>query len=49
MKYKTFKEILIENHSKSIINQKKELKKSFDDWKGDLEQVDEVLVIGVNF
>ena len=49
MKYKSFKETLVNNYTTSVNEQKSELKKSFDEWKGVLEQVDDVLVIGVNF
>jgi hypothetical protein len=49
MKYKSFKETLVNNYTTSVNEQKSELKKNFDEWKGLLEQVDDVLVIGVNF
>ena len=49
LKYKAFKETLLNNYRLPVTEQKNELKKSFDRWKGSLEQVDDVLVIGVNF
>jgi serine phosphatase RsbU (regulator of sigma subunit) len=41
------KDTLLKIHSLSIQEQKKMLEKSFMDWKGNLEQVDDVLIIGV--
>jgi serine phosphatase RsbU (regulator of sigma subunit) len=49
LKYKAFKETLLNNYRLPVTEQKNELKISFDNWKGSLEQVDDVLVIGVNF
>ncbi len=46
-KYKPFQELLIENVSLSMPEQKQKLDKAFEDWKGNLEQVDDVCVIGV--
>lgn len=45
--YKRFKEILIEISKKPITTQRLELEKTFEDWKGNHFQVDDVLVIGV--
>jgi serine phosphatase RsbU (regulator of sigma subunit) len=45
--YKRLKELLIENTSKTPEQQKEILLKSFNDWKGELEQIDDVSVIGV--
>ena len=47
LKYKPFQEILIKNASQPMEDQKKMLENIFDNWKGDLEQVDDVLVVGV--
>lgn len=46
-KYKPLKEILISNHQLQLNEQKHILEKRFDSWKGNLEQVDDVLVIGI--
>ncbi len=46
-KYKQFQEILISNADKSMAEQKNSLQKTIDDWKGELEQVDDILVIGI--
>ncbi|HRN40977.1 MAG TPA: SpoIIE family protein phosphatase, partial [Vicingus sp.] len=46
-KYKPFQEILKKNALQSMEEQKKILDTVFENWKGDLEQVDDVLVIGV--
>ena len=48
-KFKTraFKELLLEVHGKSMDEQKKILDTAFEKWKGDLDQVDDVCVIGV--
>jgi serine phosphatase RsbU (regulator of sigma subunit) len=44
---KRLKEILIANYSLPMTNQESLLEKSLNDWKGNIEQVDDVLVIGV--
>ena len=47
--YKKFRELIASLSSLSMLEQKKVLEKRFDDWKGDLEQVDDICVIGVRF
>lgn len=44
---KRFHDILVSIHDFSVNEQQKELEKHFNDWKGDFEQVDDVLVIGI--
>jgi len=46
-KYKPLNEMLIANSSKSLQEQSKELQQTFSSWKGNLEQVDDVLIIGI--
>jgi len=46
-KYKQLNELILTNSTKSLIDQHQRLKESFENWKGDLEQVDDVCVIGV--
>ncbi|MBL7899598.1 MAG: SpoIIE family protein phosphatase, partial [Crocinitomicaceae bacterium] len=46
-KYKQFKELLFSISLKSMQDQKKILAQTFEDWKGSLEQVDDVCVVGV--
>ena len=46
-RYKTLKELLLRLHKKPMETQKKELERIFINWKGDLEQVDDVLIIGI--
>ena len=41
------KEVLVETSSLSAAEQSRQLSKHFHDWKGNLEQVDDVLVIGL--
>ncbi len=45
--YKQFKQMLIDVSDKPISKQKGIIEKRFDDWKGDIEQIDDVCVIGV--
>ena len=45
--YKPFKELLLSIYDKLMEEQEDILKKHFQDWKGDLEQVDDVCIIGV--
>jgi serine phosphatase RsbU (regulator of sigma subunit) len=46
-KYKQLEDILLENNQKSLQEQKEILNARFEDWKGNLEQVDDVCLIGV--
>lgn len=46
-KYKQLDELLLSVCSESPEDQSKRLAKRFSDWKGNLEQVDDVLVIGI--
>lgn len=48
-KYKSLNELLIQNSHKTLTEQHKALQENFMKWKGDLEQVDDVCVIGVKF
>jgi hypothetical protein len=44
---KTFTKLLIGRHGKSMTQQKVELDYYFDNWKGNQEQIDDVLLFGV--
>lgn len=46
-KYNRFKSLLLEIQDKSMEEQKELLVKSYNEWKGDLEQVDDILVMGL--
>jgi serine phosphatase RsbU (regulator of sigma subunit)/tetratricopeptide (TPR) repeat protein len=46
-KYKQLHKMLTSFNGLEMGKQKKELEKTFNDWKGDLEQVDDVCIIGV--
>ncbi|HSY77647.1 MAG TPA: SpoIIE family protein phosphatase, partial [Bacteroidia bacterium] len=46
-KYKQLQEILVTNSTKPVKEQKAQLEKAFEDWKNDLEQIDDVLLIGI--
>lgn len=46
-KHKAFKELLSTVHDKDMNEQRKILEERFDEWKGDHEQVDDVMVIGI--
>jgi len=46
-KYKQLNALLLENSSKPIKEQKLVFEKTFENWKGDLEQIDDVLLIGI--
>lgn len=45
--YKTFQELLLKIHKKPLLEQKNILLKEFTEWKGNQEQIDDVLVIGI--
>jgi serine phosphatase RsbU (regulator of sigma subunit) len=44
---KQFEEVLITNSDKTMQEQKQALENTYNNWKGDLEQVDDVCVIGI--
>ena len=46
-KYKPLQKIILDNHKKNLAEQKEILDKAFEDWRGDLEQIDDVLIIGI--
>ena len=46
-KYTQFKDVLIKNSNAPMLDQKNYLNLAFENWKGDLEQIDDVLVIGI--
>lgn len=48
-KYKKLQNILLSNSTKSMPEQKSILEESITDWQGDLEQIDDILVIGIRF
>ncbi|MFN8114663.1 MAG: tetratricopeptide repeat protein [Bacteroidia bacterium] len=45
-KYKQLQQLLIDCHTKPFDEQKTIVKKSINDWKGNLEQVDDILLLG---
>lgn len=46
-KYKPFKHLLLDNYTKPMEDQHHLLDETFENWRGNLEQVDDVCVIGV--
>jgi serine phosphatase RsbU (regulator of sigma subunit) len=46
-KSKKLKQLLLEIHSFPVEKQKDILEKSFEEWKGDLPQVDDVVLVGL--
>ena len=46
-KYKQFQEVLLSIQNEPMIKQEEILLKKFSEWKGSLEQIDDVLVIGI--
>lgn len=46
-KYRQLEEHLLASHQKSMEEQKQILDKAFEDWKAELEQIDDVCIIGV--
>lgn len=47
--YKPFKALLLEVHERPMEEQERILKMVFDEWKGNLDQIDDVLVMGLRF
>ncbi|MBC7865652.1 MAG: SpoIIE family protein phosphatase [Bacteroidia bacterium] len=46
-KYKNLRETIVANYSLEPNQQKENLKKVFDNWKGNLDQVDDVTIVGI--
>lgn len=46
-KYRQMRDLLFNNYQLEMSQQKQIMLKAFDDWKGDLEQIDDVCMIGV--
>lgn len=46
-KYKPLNEMLLSNYNKPLEEQSRTLKSTFENWKGSLEQIDDVCVIGI--
>lgn len=46
-KYKQLQQVLLENHKKPMPEQKLIFEKLINDWRGGLEQVDDILLIGI--
>jgi len=44
---KRFKQLLLDIHQKPMAEQKQILDKTIDEWRGDIEQIDDIIVIGV--
>jgi len=44
---KQFEDILIANYESSMKIQKQQIEGTYNKWKGDLDQVDDVCVIGI--
>jgi len=46
---KNFKELLMDIHQKPMPEQKVLLEKKYEEWKRDVEQIDDILVLGIKF
>jgi len=46
-KYKKMQQILLENYEKPMSVQKDVLDKEIENWRGELEQIDDILIIGI--
>ncbi len=46
-KYKTLSHLLLSINTESFDKQKEILEQQFMDWKGELEQVDDILLMGI--
>jgi hypothetical protein len=47
MMRKLFEDVLVTNSDKNMLQQKIALENNFKTWKGDLEQVDDICIIGI--
>lgn len=48
-KYKQLNQLILDNYQKTMQEQRKTLEETLDDWKKDLEQIDDVCVFGLKF
>jgi serine phosphatase RsbU (regulator of sigma subunit) len=48
-KYGPLKELLIKLSDRTMEKQRKELERVIDEWKGDNDQVDDILIFGIKF
>lgn len=48
-KYKNFKELILKIQTENMANQRSILDQTIEEWRGDVEQVDDILVIGRRF
>ena len=46
---KKFKDLLINIHKKSVEEQKQELEREHEMWKEGVEQIDDIMVMGIRF
>jgi len=46
-KYKPFKQLILNNVLKPMSEQREIFDTAFEDWKGDLEQIDDIILIGI--
>ena len=46
-KSKYFKDLLLNNHEMNMEEQKKILEKTIEEWRGEIEQIDDILVMGI--
>jgi phosphoserine phosphatase RsbU/P len=46
LRYKQFQEILLDLHKKPLNEQNRELSRTLDQWRGNNEQVDDILILG---
>ncbi len=44
---KKFKQLLLDIHKKPMAEQQTILDKTIDDWRGDIEQIDDIIIIGI--
>lgn len=47
IKYPRFRSLLIKNYHKNLHQQKQELEQYLDNWRGEMEQTDDILVMGI--
>ena len=46
-KYRQFEQLLVTISGESMEKQKEQLERAFESWRGSLEQVDDVCVLGI--
>jgi hypothetical protein len=46
-KYRQMQQLLVQHNNKPMLTQKQLLEEEFEQWRGNMEQIDDVMIIGI--